>query len=369
MNQLDGNTETCDDADKFYAKWEKPKQENRIAGRAGNPLRGESIYDTHSIHIIDRKYESKSEQNDHDNAQCILKRYMVCPIGPRGQREEERKLRVISIKRTYLLISSLKLQPVHGLYWNPETHHLLMEMEKLDETLKDYVQYRSGHGNHIEELECSHIIYDLLQPMRRLHQRGWIHGDIKPENIMCKIPGNQRKWYLIDYDDRVYTGLGADSKKRACEGVGGTAGWTPPEISPLNKKGVYNYFTYAADIWPLGLIILYILFGEQPYDLTEKEERKCKFLGDRYSEYFYKNKLMKKGKYNMDSDKNKGELWLRDYLISLYVQDKISKELFDLLDGNMLSFDPRKRSDCDDIWKHLWFDGVRKDMKFSKESK
>ena len=141
----------------------------------------------------------------------------------------------------------------------------------------------------------------------------------------------------------------------------GTAGWTPPEISPINKKGVYNYYTCSVDIWGIGLIILYILFGCQPYDFTEKEERKCKFLGGTYSTYFHK-KLLKKGKYDMDSDKNKGQLWLRNYLLAFYVQDKISKELFDLLDGNILSFDLRKRSDCGNIWKHSWFDGVRKDL-------
>ena len=34
---------------------------------------------------------------------------------------------------------------------------------------------------------------------------------------------------------------------------------------------VTNYFHYGLDIWSVGLLILYILFGNQPYQLTKEE--------------------------------------------------------------------------------------------------
>ena len=45
--------------------------------------------------------------------------------------------------------------------------------------------------------------------------------------------------------------------------------------------------------------------------------------------------------------------------LGLYVTDKMSKELFDLLHNNILLFDPRKGSDCKVIYNHAWFDEVR----------
>ena len=58
--------------------------------------------------------------------------------------------------------------------------------------------------------------------------------------------------------------------------------------------------------------------------------------------YFYEAKLLKEEKYDKDSDKNKGEIWLRNHLISLYFENKISKDLFDLLHDHLLVFDYRK---------------------------
>ena len=56
----------------------------------------------------------------------------------------------------------------------------------------------------------------------------------------------------------------------------------------------------------------------------------------------------------MDIDTNKGEMALRNHLIKLMYDGKISVALCSLL-HNMFSFDPRKRAKCDDILKHSWF--------------
>ena len=63
-------------------------------------------------------------------------------------------------------------------------------------------------------------------------------------------------WDWINIDCRLQTSFGS-------------FGWMPPEINPLIDKQIFkgkgNYFTY--DIWSLGLIILYIVSGTQPYDV------------------------------------------------------------------------------------------------------
>ena len=140
-------------------------------------------------------------------------------------------------------------------------------------------------------------------------------------------------------------------------GARGTLGWTAPETAPFDadKK---NEFYYAADVWSLGLVILFILFGRLPLGLEltreEREEhREC------IAEFWYRQKLLRGGEYEMKSTKNRGEVALRNALVELYAQNLISAELFALLHDAMLVFDPRKRASCKEIWNHRWFDEYR----------
>merc|ERR1712130_542449 len=97
-----------------------------------------------------------------------------------------------------------------------------------------------------------------------------------------------------------------------------------------------NHFTYSADIWSLGLIILFILFGGHPYILNQYEMNKiCRNKQER-KEYFYKHKLLRKhykrrnGKNyyyeNYDGQIDKGQIFIYNYLIKLYYDSKISVE-------------------------------------------
>ena len=161
-------------------------------------------------------------------------------------------------------------------------------------------------------------------------------------------------WKIIDYDNRRFLGLKGRYHYSNCRGA--TLGWTPPEVDGTKPHQIFNgkgnYFSYGYDICQIGL--LYIITGSQPYQLNEKEKKKWNLY-----RYWYKKKLLKGGKYNMNSDNNEGEIWIRNYILSLYVKDKISKDLLELLDGCICIFDPRKRADCKQLYFDKWFDSVR----------
>ena len=61
---------------------------------------------------------------------------------------------------------------------------------------------------------------------------------------------------------------------------------------------------------------------------------------------------------NDDIDFTQGESYLNKYLRNLFLTQKISSNLYDLL-KYMLAFDPLMRSDCAQIYTHKWFDDVR----------
>ena len=57
-------------------------------------------------------------------------------------------------------------------------------MEYIDGiTLKDYIEREKK----LTWKEASHLIVQILRALQHAHDRGIIHRDIKPQNIICKL--------------------------------------------------------------------------------------------------------------------------------------------------------------------------------------
>ena len=307
---------------------------------------GELIHRSKSSTSI---YRVKRKDNKGDK---IIKVYHLSKKNAKDSRIEVQRILL-----GYNLMLHTNLAEYYTVCIDKKNDDIYLAMEPLQKTLKEYVKEKHGpNGEGITELQCKSIIADILDNLWTLHLAACIHCDIKPDNIMLRDVLSEPEfngWKLIDFDNRLFMGY---HQYKVLPTAFGSFGWFAPEINPLINNAIFkgkgNYFSYGYDIWSLGLIILYILFGTQPYDIEGW------IMTQRY---WYKKELLKGGKYNMDSDKNKGEIWLRNYLLDLYVNDKISKELFDLLHNHMLIFDPRKRSNCKVIYNHVWFDEVREE--------
>merc|ERR1712084_9308 len=99
------------------------------------------------------------------------------------------------------------------------------------------------------------------------HSHNHLHLDIKPTNIMRKMNTNQQhcEYTLIDFEFSMETG---------CEynGYLGTAEWSAPEMKPGNKA--QNVIHESTDMWSVGLVVIYCLFGgHQPFCYEGKERK------------------------------------------------------------------------------------------------
>ena len=102
------------------------------------------------------------------------------------------------------------------------------------------------------------IFKDLLQTLDKLHKKGYVHLDIKPENIVVKCDGPDDKTpYFIDFG---YT------RKIDPRGMDFPAPCgTPLYVDPYfveNKE-----FSTKTDMWSMGIVLFILCLHHPPYEI------------------------------------------------------------------------------------------------------
>lgn len=111
----------------------------------------------------------------------------------------------------------------------------------------------------IDDLSLYKIIKEIAQGLLCAHNKGFIHRDINPRNIL-KLPGEntEGKWVVSDWG--LVRRLGQTSVVRTQAGyLFGTAGFAAPEMEQ-NAHSVDE----SVDVYGLGRIAAYCLTGNWP---------------------------------------------------------------------------------------------------------
>ena len=94
-------------------------------------------------------------------------------------------------------------------------------------------------------LERGRVMLDIIELFIGLHKIGYVHGDIKPENIMSNILSYQHKLVGFRY-----------TNKEGGEFLGGAGGYLAPERRVKDSK--LAGLTYKEDIFSLAMTLLKI---------------------------------------------------------------------------------------------------------------
>jgi len=133
-----------------------------------------------------------------------------------------------------------------------EFHYFVMEYVD-GKTVYDVIR---KHGK-FSEKEATDIILQIADALQHAHERGLIHRDVKPKNIMLTKEGVPK---LADM------GLArAVSDKEAAEAEKGRAFGTPYYISPEQIRGKVDIGPQA-DIYALGATYYHMVTGQVPFD-------------------------------------------------------------------------------------------------------
>jgi len=144
----------------------------------------------------------------------------------------------------------------HCFVENDESFYIIMDLIEgcnLLQFLKDYP------GVLLKNLRLLfNIIEQLLNAIEFLHSTGFVHCDIKLQNVMAQISeGSVQYIKLVDF------GLSRDVRK-VSQFNGGTLQYMAPEILLGNSRG------FKSDIWQFGVTVFALITGKFPAQIDSK---------------------------------------------------------------------------------------------------
>lgn len=174
--------------------------------------------------------------------------------------------------------------------------------------------------NKITESVLRNIAISILKALNVLHSNGYIHGDVKPENILVR---NKKEFVLIDFDLLKYTD--PDDLIYYSLNISGTIHYASPE----NYHGIYGGFS---DIWALGITLYACAIKYCPFEgnkLIWKPLYKSKL--SIYAKHFILSCLI----YNYKRRKNVSELFNHPWITGNTKSEEIlEKEFYDYFKHN-----------------------------------
>jgi len=161
--------------------------------------------------------------------------------------------------QTHILFNHPHILKMQSYLYKKDRGELFLLYELMDVgNLKHYVNTFGV----LSEDQALKIIFQVGKGLEFLHSRGYIHGDVKPENVFGKKVMKSILWKLGDFSllkTRGYSGI-IDVK--------GTIGYIAPEV-------FRNEIHRSSDIFSLGCVLYFMLVGKSPFE-AQNESQKLK---------------------------------------------------------------------------------------------
>ncbi|MCE7980731.1 MAG: serine/threonine protein kinase [Caldilinea sp. CFX5] len=108
------------------------------------------------------------------------------------------------------------------------------------------------------------IAHQMAKALAYIHQQGCVHLDIKPDNIMFRQKVDPRR--SSHQVQAVLIDFGIAQPAGENHFVGGAGAWLAPECNRAKENRLREQIQPEMDIYPLGLVLHYMLTGKHPRD-------------------------------------------------------------------------------------------------------
>ncbi|GAV56329.1 hypothetical protein ZYGR_0BB01060 [Zygosaccharomyces rouxii] len=152
-----------------------------------------------------------------------------------------------------------------------DVFHKFADIQSPEER-KRLFRFKRTHSNvplGLSTEQIVHIMRDIARGIHELHDIGIIHRDLKPSN--CLLLKNYSSETVLDefYPTIVIGDLGEsqkDGEYRSATGATGTLEFTAPELIISGKTVGYREYSFASDIYAIGMVCYFVVFGELPFE-------------------------------------------------------------------------------------------------------
>ena len=135
--------------------------------------------------------------------------------------------------------------------------HLYIATEYIQgKPLDDFIQSRP-----LDTSEKIKLVIRIAEALQLLHDRGIIHRDIKPRNIIIKADGSP---VIIDFGISLAIRKPGDTAANNADTVLGT----PAFMAPEQAGGQVDLVSVRSDVYSLAATAYWILAGNTPYDTS-----------------------------------------------------------------------------------------------------
>ncbi len=177
---------------------------------------------------------------------------------------------LISLQREAKKTQALAHPNIVTVYdFDRDESHVYMTMELLEgEVLSER---GSGRAKAIEEAEPVSIVTQLAEGLAYAHSKGFVHSDLKPENVFLTTDGRVK---ILDF------GIARIADEAATDDAfdAGVLGALTPRYASLEMLGRRSEPAAADDLYALGLMAYELYAGEHPFDGLPANEALAKKL-------------------------------------------------------------------------------------------